>query len=35
MLLGTHSREGLDAWMVLLSFLVLGILEQRERALKD
>ena len=34
-LLWTHSREGIDMWIVLLCFLLIGLLAQRERALKD
>ena len=35
MVLWTHSREGTDAWVVLLCFLIIGLLDRREAGKKD
>jgi hypothetical protein len=35
MVLGTHSREGADMWVVLLCFLIIGLLGRREEATKE
>ena len=35
MVLGTHSREGADMWVVLLCFLIIGLLDRREKATKE
>jgi hypothetical protein len=35
MVLWTYSREGTDAWVMLLCFLVIGLLGKREEATKE
>jgi hypothetical protein len=35
MVLGTHSREGADMWVVLLCFLIIGLLSRRDQATKE
>ena len=35
MVLWTHSREGTDAWVMLVCFVLIGLLDRREAATKD